>query len=310
MEIINTTHVTSFILLGFPSFHRLKTLTFNIGLLIYLITLCGNILIVLMIKKERQLHLPMYLFLANISVIDIFYTTNIVPQMLAGFLIEIYIVSYTRCISQFFIHICLGTGECLTLVIMAFDRYVAICNPLHYLVIMNNVVCVTLISGVWLLSLIVNLPPLIYLCQIDFCGQNIVNHFFCDAPPLLKLACTSTQMVQLVNFVVAGSVIMTSFTLIMLSYTMIMKSVIAIPTTKGKKKAISTCGSHLMVVGIFFGSLIVMYVRPNYEHSSEYNKVVSGCYTMVTPMLNPIIYSFRNRDMKNSLKHNFICSER
>ncbi|XP_040275615.1 olfactory receptor 6M1-like [Bufo bufo] len=249
----------------------------------------------------------MYFFLANISVIDIFYTTNIVPQMLLTFLIEIYTISYTGCISQFFLHICFGSGECLTLAIMAFDRYVAICNPLHYLNIMNNIACISLIGGIWVLSLIANLPPLVFLCQMHFCGANTVNHFFCDAPPLLKLSCTSTQLVERINFVVAASMIMSSLTMIILSYSMIIRSVIAIPTTKGKKKAFSTCASHLTVVGIFFGSLIVMYGRPNYNNSSDYNKVVSGCYTMVTPMFNPLIYSFRNRDMKNAIKHNLMC---
>ncbi|XP_075118287.1 olfactory receptor 6M1-like [Leptodactylus fuscus] len=261
-----------------------------------------------MVWKENRLHFPMYFFLANISVIDIFYTTNIVPQMLATFLIETYTISYSGCISQFFFHICLGSGECLTLAIMAFDRYVAICNPLHYLSIMNDIACISLIGGIWFVSLTANLPPLILLCQMHFCGPNTVNHFFCDAPPLLKLSCTGTQMVEHINFVVAASMIMSSFVLIILSYSMIIKSVIAIPTTGGKKKAFSTCVSHLAVVGIFFGSLIVMYVRPNYNNSSDYNKVVSGCYTMVTPMLNPLIYSFRNTDMKNTIKRNLMCN--
>ncbi|KAG8537837.1 hypothetical protein GDO81_023733 [Engystomops pustulosus] len=307
MESNNETFVSSFILLGFPGLHRLKTLTFIIGLSIYIMTLFGNVLIVLMVRKESHLHLPMYFFLANISVIDILYTSNIVPQLLATFIVETYTISYIGCISQFFLHICLGSGECLTLAIMAFDRYVAICNPLHYLSIMNTIACIFLIGGVWVTSRTANLPPIILLCQMHFCGPNIVNHFFCDAPPLLKLSCTGTQMVERINFIVAASMIMSSFTLIILSYCMIIRSIIAIPTTGGKMKAFSTCTSHLTVVGIFFGSLIVMYVRPNYNKSSNYGKVVSSCYTMVTPMLNPLIYTLRNRDMKNAIKRNFMC---
>ncbi|KAG9465896.1 hypothetical protein GDO78_017574 [Eleutherodactylus coqui] len=288
MERINETHINSFIILGFPSLHELGILIFIIGLFIYILTFFGNVLIVLMVRKESRLHLPMYFFLANISVIDIFYTSNIVPQMLLTFLLKNYVISYIGCISQFFIHICLGSGECLILAIMAFDRYVAVCNPLHYLSIMNYTVCFYLIAGMWVLAITANLPPLYSVCQLHFCGPNIINHFFCDAPPLLEVSCTGSEAVEFVNFVVAASMIMSSLCFIMLSYTMIIRAIILIPTTGGKKKTFSTCASHLIVV-------------------AEYNKIVSVCYTMVTPMLNPIIYTFRNKDIKHSLKIYFIC---
>ncbi|XP_044137495.1 olfactory receptor 1440-like [Bufo gargarizans] len=262
-----------------------------------------------MVRKENRLHSPMYFFLANISVIDIFYTTNIVPQMLATFLIKIYVISYTGCISQFFIHICLGSAECLILAIMAFDRYVAVCNPLHYLSIMNYTVCIYLIAGMWAIAITANLPPLFSVCQLHFCGRNTINHFFCDAPPLLEVSCEGSETVEFVNFVVAASMIMSSFSIIMLSYGLIIRAIIFISKTGRKKKTFSTCVSHLIVVAIFFGSLIIMYVRPNYANTAEYNKIVSVCYTMVTPMMNPVIYTFRNKDIKHSLRSHFICHD-
>nr|DBA22923.1 TPA: hypothetical protein GDO54_013911 [Pyxicephalus adspersus] len=303
----NDTQITLFRILGFPSLHKLKNLIFVLGLFIYIITLFGNVFIVLMVRKENRLHLPMYFFLVNISVIDIFYTSNIVPQMLATFVVEIFIISYTGCISQFFIHICLGSGECLTLATMAVDRYVAVCNPLHYLTIMNYTVCAALLAGVWLVAVIANIPPLMSVCWLNFCGSNTVNHFFCDAPPLLEISCYGSQVVESVNFVVAACIIMSSFSVIMLSYIMIIRAIILIPTKGGKLKTFSTCASHLIIVSIFFGSLMIMYVRPGYTNSPEYNKIVAVCYTMVTPMLNPIIYTFRNRDIKHAVKTYFMC---
>ncbi|XP_030042423.1 olfactory receptor 226-like [Microcaecilia unicolor] len=296
----NQTTVTVFILLGFPSLQQLDFLLFIVGLVIYITTLSGNILIIAVTRLDHQLSSPMYFFLGNFSFLEIWYTCNIVPQMLAIFVIEVTTISYPACITQLYLHICLGSAECLILAVMAFDRYVAICNPLQYHVVINTKVCALLAGGVWLVAFMVNLPPLISTSQLHFCGANTIDHFFCDTPPVLKLSCTDTHTTELINFVVATMVIVSSFTLIGVSYILIMFAIVKIPS--GRQKAFSTCASHLTVVVIFYGSLMFMYVRPKSNDSFEFNKVISIFYTVVAPMLNPIIYTLRNREVKGALR--------
>ncbi|XP_029435480.1 olfactory receptor 6B1-like [Rhinatrema bivittatum] len=296
----NQTTVNVFILLGFPSLQKLHVLFFVVGLVIYITTVTGNIIIIAVIRLDRHLYSPMYFFLSNFSFLEIWYTCNIVPQMLAIFVTNVTSISYAACITQLFLHICLGSAECLVLAVMAFDRYVAICNPLHYTTIMDTKVCILLASGVWLVAFLVNLPPLISISQLHFCSANIINHFFCDTHPVLKLSCTDIYITELINFIIATTVIVSSFMLIAVSYLLIIVAIVKIPS--GRQKAFSTCASHLTVVIIFYGSLMFMYVRPKSNDSLDFNKVISIFYTVVAPMLNPIIYTLRNREVKGALR--------
>ncbi|XP_034278727.1 olfactory receptor 6B2-like [Pantherophis guttatus] len=301
----NKTIVTHFNILGFPSLKNLQCLLFFIGLLIYVLTLSGHLIIISIVYIDRHLHTPMYFFLSSFSFLEIWYTSNIIPQMLEVFLIENKYITYASCIAQLYFFISFGTAECFILAIMAFDRYLAICNPLRYQNLMNNKLCHQLAACSWIGAFLINIPPLVALCRLSFCGPNEINHFFCDASPLLKLSCVNPDEAELCNFIVATSVIVSSFSLILVSYILIIVSVLKIPSTTGRQKAFSTCGSHLAVVTIFYGTLMFMYVRPTSKTSNSsviFNKIVSVFYTVVTPMLNPIIYCLRNKEVKDALK--------
>ncbi|XP_048372511.1 olfactory receptor 6F1-like [Sphaerodactylus townsendi] len=301
----NITTVTHFIILGFPTLKKLQLLLFVVGLTVYILTLCGHLIIITIVRTDQRLHTPMYFFLSNFSFLEIWYTSNIVPKMLEVFLDKDKTITYTGCITQLYFLITFGTAECFILAIMAYDRYLAICNPLRYPTLMNNKVCLQLAVCAWVGAFIINIPPLVSLCQLPFCGPNEINHFFCDAPPLLKLSCIKPHAAELSNFIVATSVIVSSFLLILVSYIFIIITVLKIPSSSGRQKAFSTCGSHLAVVMIFYGTLMFMYVRPTSNFSVDsvnFNKVVSMFYTVITPLLNPIIYCLRNKEVKEALQ--------
>ncbi|XP_060111082.1 olfactory receptor 11L1-like [Heteronotia binoei] len=301
----NITTVTHFIILGFPALKKLQLLLFFVGFVVYILTLCGNIIIITIVHIDQRLHTPMYFFLSNFSFLEIWYTSNIVPKMLEVLLDKDKTITYTGCITQLYFLITFGTAECFILAIMAYDRYLAICSPLRYPTLMNNKVCLYLAVCAWVGAFIINIPPLISLCRLPFCGPNEINHFFCDAPPLLKLSCIPPHEAELSNFIVATSVIVSSFLLIMVSYILIIITVLKIPSSSGRQKAFSTCGSHLAVVTIFYSTLMFMYVRPTSNFSVDsvdFNKVVSLFYTVITPMLNPVIYCLRNKDVKDALQ--------
>ncbi|XP_066485850.1 olfactory receptor 6B2-like [Tiliqua scincoides] len=304
MVAANTT-VTHFIILGFPSLKKLHLLLFVLGLIVYILTLCGHLTIIAIVRIDHHLHTPMYFFLSSFSFLEIWYTSNIVPKMLEVFIAKNKSITYVGCITQLYFHITLGTAECFILAIMAYDRYLAICNPLRYPDLMNNTASFRLTVGSWIGAFLINIPPLVSLCRLPFCGPNEINHFFCDAPPLLKLSCTSPVEAELANFIVATSVIVSSFLLILVSYILIIITVLRIPSSTGRQKAFSTCGSHLVVVTIFYGTLMFMYVRPTSDvptDSMNFNKIISMFYTVVTPMLNPIIYCLRNKEVKDALR--------
>ncbi|XP_007443557.1 olfactory receptor 6F1-like [Python bivittatus] len=301
----NKTVVTHFLILGFPSLKNLQLLLFFVGLLIYILTLSGHLIIISIVHIDRCLHTPMYFFLSNFSFLEIWYTSNIIPKILEVFLTKNKSITYTGCIAQLYFLISFGTAECFILAIMAFDRCLAICNPLRYQNLMNNKICHQLAVCSWISAFIINIPPLVAVCRLPFCGPNEINHFFCDASPLLKLSCANPHEAELFNFIVATSVIVSSFFLILVSYVLIIVTVLKIPSTTGRQKAFSTCGSHLAVVTIFYGTLMFMYVRPTSQISTSsvnFNKTVSVFYTVVTPMLNPVIYCLRNKEVKDALK--------
>nr|XP_033779149.1 olfactory receptor 6F1-like [Geotrypetes seraphini] len=299
---MNQSAPVEFILLGFPSIKEWWILLFFLILCIYLMTIMGNLVIIMLVWSDLHLHIPMYFFLGNFSFLEIWYITVTIPKTMANIAMDMKTIQFAACIIQFYFFFSLGATELFLLGVMAFDRYLAICNPLRYSTIMTNRVCVQLSFSCWLGGFLCILPSAIPIALLQFCGPYIINHFFCDGPPLLKLSCIDTYLVELINFILALSAIMISFLLILISYIFIVSTILRIPSTTGRHKAFSTCSSHFTVVLIFYGTLIFMYVRPKPMNTLELNKTVAVFYTFVTPVLNPLIYSFRNKEVKVALK--------
>ncbi|XP_029435422.1 olfactory receptor 6B1-like [Rhinatrema bivittatum] len=298
----NWTLVTEFILLGFPIGQKVECLLFVIFLLLYLLTVGGNMVIITLVKKNRQLHTPMYFFLANFSIMEIWYVSSTVPKMLQNFLVSLKSISVPGCIAQCYFFFVMGGIENYLLAVMAYDRYVAICNPLRYTTIMSQRLCGFLATGSWVVSFLSSLLPIIYLSTLIFCGPNEINHFFCDVSPLLKLSCTDTSLIKNYFFSLVPIVIFSCFIFTLVSYSNIISTILKIPSTSGRKKAFSTCGSHLIVVVIYYGTVMFMYVRPTSRDSFYLDKVVSLFYAVLTPLLNPFIYTLRNNEVKGALR--------
>nr|XP_033776296.1 olfactory receptor 1020-like isoform X2 [Geotrypetes seraphini] len=296
------TFVTKFILLGFSDLFELQSLLFSLFLVMYLFTLLGNISIITIIRMEPNLHTPMYYFLTNLSFVDICYSSTITPKALISFKEEQTRISLLGCTVQVFSYVALATSECLLLVTMAYDRYVAICNPLLYTVVMTRRVCIMLVTSVYMLSIVYSLIQTGNIFSLTFCGSNEINHFYCDIPPLLKLSCSDTYFNEMVLSTLAGIVGFLAVTAIVLSYIFIISAILRIRSSKGRHKAFSTCASHFITVILFFGTLIFTYVIPSSRFSLYINRVVSVVYTMVIPMVNPMIYSLRNKDVKQALR--------
>uniref|UniRef100_A0A8C3TEQ4 Olfactory receptor n=1 Tax=Chelydra serpentina TaxID=8475 RepID=A0A8C3TEQ4_CHESE len=298
----NQTTVIHFILFGLSSDPKIQIFLFVLFLVIYLITLLGNMLIILVIKADPQLHTPMYFFLSNLSFLDISYTSTIMPKMLANLLVERKAISFAGCMVQLYCFVFLGATECFLLAVMAYDRYLAICYPLHYAVAMSDASCTRLAMGSWVTGIFTGLLPCLLISRLPFCGSNQIKHFFCDIPPLLKLSCSDTSTTEVVIFILSLLVLVSCLLLTLVSYLFIILTILKIPSSSGKRKTFSTCGSHLAIVAIYYGTMISMYVRPTSRLSSELNKIVSVFYTIITPLLNPVIYSLRNTDFKDALK--------
>nr|XP_006117924.1 olfactory receptor 11A1-like [Pelodiscus sinensis] len=299
---LNQTAPDRFILLGFSDFCESRVLLLLSFLIIYIVTIMGNVLIVVTVLSQHCLHTPMYWFLSNLSFLEICYTTNIVPRMLCGFRSEKSTISLPGCMIQFYLFASLGTTECLLLGMMAFDRYLAICHPLHYTTVMTGRVCTQLAAGSWAWGFLIPVITVAVMSRLTFCGPNEIDHFFCDFKPLVKLSCTDSYSIETTVCILSSAVTLVPFVLILVSYTHILRAILRIPSTTGKQKAFSTCSSHLIVVTTFYGTLIVMYVAPSANHSPALNKVFSLLYTTGTPMLNPIIYSLRNQEVRESVK--------
>ncbi|XP_063305950.1 olfactory receptor 1M1-like [Pelobates fuscus] len=298
----NQTMVTEIILLGFHHLHSMRHLLFSIILVVYCLTISGNFLIIVLVSCFRHLHFPMYFFLTQMSISDILLTTNIAPQMLSIVNHEGGIISFKACITQYYLFGALECLECLLLTVMSYDRYLAICNPLQYNSIMGHAFCIQLIIISWLLSIIMTLLIVVSITQLVFCGPNIIDHFFCDLDPLLKLSCSDTLIIHIEALFLSVFVIITPFLMVIVSYVYISLTIAKIPSISGKKKAFSTCSSHLTVVFIYYGTLIGIYTVPTNERSLSTSKILSVFFTVVTPMLNPIIYSLRNNDIREALK--------
>ncbi|XP_029435362.1 olfactory receptor 11L1-like [Rhinatrema bivittatum] len=302
MERRNQTMVTEFILLGFSLPAAFNKLLFAIFLAAYLLTIMANSVIIIVVRANPHLHTPMYFFISNFSAMEIGYTSVTIPKMLVDLATETKTITASGCITQFYFIFFCGSIENTLLAIMAYDRYIAICNPLRYSTIMTYKFCGQLAVGSWLSGCLIPMLPTIWISRLTFCSPNKMDHFFCDFAPLLKLSCTESSLSAITFLVQAWFLIMTCFLLTLVSYIYIICSVLKIPSTTGRQKAFSTCASHLMVVSIFYGTIIFMYVRPSAERTSHLDKVVSVFYSVVTPLLNPIIYSLRNKDMKKAVR--------
>lgn len=298
----NHTTISEFQLLGFQNLPGWQTPLFTMFLIIYLLTITGNVVIISVIKLEPYLHSPMYSFLQNLSFLEIWYTTTIVPKMLSCLQVKNKTISFSGCITQLYCFVFFGATECFLLSVMAYDRYLAICDPLHYTTAMSTEFCTHLEVGSWVIGLCTGLLPSLLISRLRFCRSNLINHFFCDIPPLLQLSCSDTSVTEMTIFFLSILVLITCFLLTLVSYAFIIMTILKIPSASGKKKSFSTCGSHLAVVVIYYGTMISMYVRPRASFSSELNKLISIFYTVVTPLLNPVIYSLRNKDFKEALK--------
>ncbi|XP_048372591.1 olfactory receptor 6N1-like [Sphaerodactylus townsendi] len=261
----------------------------------------GNLLIIVLIISEQQLHTPMYFFLGNLSCLDSVTVCTILPKMLAGLLTDHGAISVQGCIAQFYFFASLAAVQCYLLAMMSYDRYLAICKPLHYVSLMNTKLCFCLSAGCWI-SGFIGMSIYIYLMsQLVFCGPKDIDHFFCDIAPVMKLSCEETKTAEFVTTVFSSFFTLPPFSLTMTSYILIIGNIMRIPSTIGKKKAFSTCSSHLIVVSIFYGTLVGVYVLPKTERLKALNKVLSVFYTLLTPFLNPLIYSLRNQEMKKAL---------
>ncbi|XP_008147132.2 olfactory receptor 5A1 [Eptesicus fuscus] len=300
-EAWNSSSVTTFILLGFADHPELQALLFVTFLGIYLVTLAWNLALILLIRSDIRLHTPMYFFLSNLSFIDICYSSAVAPKMLIGFFQEQKTISFLGCAVQFFFFVGLGLTECFLLTAMAYDRYAAISRPLLYTAIMSHGLCTRMVVGAYIGGFLSSLIQASSIFRLQFCGPNIINHFFCDLPPVLALSCSDTFLSQLVNYLVVVTAGGTSFLILLLSYSYIVAAVLKIRSAEGRRKAFNTCASHLMVVTLMFGTALFMYLRPSSSYSLGRDKVVSVFYSLVIPMLNPLIYSLRNKEIKDAL---------
>ncbi|KAM8972575.1 olfactory receptor 11L1-like [Pelodytes ibericus] len=298
---MNQTRVTEFVLLGFQNLQSVATLFFFL-LIFYCVTISGNIIIIFLVVLDNSLHSPMYFFLTQLSISDILMTTNIVPNTLYVVLGEGGTISFTGCITQFYFFGGSECLECLLLTVMAYDRYLAICSPLHYTSIMSYTCFTKLVIVSWLLSFSLILVSTLPISRLWFCGPNVIDHFFCDFAPLIELSCSDTSTLQMVVVLMCLLVIALPLIIITVSYAFIILAILKISSTSGRWKSFSTCSSHLLVVCIFYGALISIYILPHKGISMDINKVLSLMYTMITPMLNPIIYSLRNKDIIEAMK--------
>ncbi|XP_012377011.3 olfactory receptor 7A10-like [Dasypus novemcinctus] len=305
MEIRNKTQISEFLLLGFSEEPELQPLLFGLFLFIYLLTIFGNLLIILATITDSHLHTPMYLFLSNLSIIDICFISTTTPKMLVNIQTQSKAISYAGCLTQMYFFMLFAALDDILLAVMAYDRFVAICHPLHYVVIMNPQLCVLLLLVPWTISLLNSFLESLLVLQLSFCTHLKIPHFFCELKQMVQLACSDTFINDVVMNFVTGLLGVGPLAGILLSYSKIASSIHAISSAQGKYKAFSTCASHLSVVSLFYCSSLGVYFSPAVSHSTYSGAPASVMYTMVTPMLNPFLYSLRNKDIKRALKRFF-----
>ncbi|NXY20636.1 O1020 protein, partial [Atrichornis clamosus] len=298
----NKTSVTECILLDFGNDPELDSLLFLMFLSIYTVTVTGNTFIVVLVGANRHLHTPMYFFLGNLACLEICYSSSILPRMLLSYLGRGRSISVRGCFTQYYFFGCLAAAECYLLAAMSYNWYLAVCRPLHYPAHMGTRLCLQLGAASWTSGFLSNSVLTFLISKLDFCGPNEINHFFCDSFPIIKLSCSDTRVVGLVISVVAGVCSLPPFLLTFSSYLHIIVTVMRIPSATGRKKAFSTCSSHLIVVILFYWSILVVYVLPHQDTQIKPNKVFSAFYTILTPLVNPLIYSLRNKEVKEALR--------
>ncbi|XP_043306410.1 putative olfactory receptor 2B8 [Cervus canadensis] len=302
MEERNESSFTGFILLGFSDRLQLELVLFVVLLIFYIFTLLGNTTIIALSYLDPRLHTPMYFFLSNLSFLDMCYTTSIVPQFLFNLSGADKSISCGGCMVQMHISLALGGTECILLGVMAFDRYAAVCRPLHYTVIMHPRLCALMASASWITGFANSLLQTVLVFLLPRCGRNKLDHFFCEIPPFLKLACVDITVNVYSSFFAGVIMLLTPVALIIFSYGRIVRAVLRIKSTAGQRKAFGTCGSHLTVVSLFFGTAIYVYYQPSSNDSQDQDKFMSLFYTVIIPMTNPLIYTLRNKDVKGAMK--------
>ncbi|XP_064350952.1 olfactory receptor 1468-like [Camelus dromedarius] len=297
----NQSVISEFLLLGLPVEPEHQNLFYALFLVMYLTTVLGNLLIIVLIQLDSHLHTPMYLFLSNLSFSDLCFSSVTMPKLLQNMQSEVPSIPYAGCLTQMYFFLFFADLESFLLMAMAYDRYVAICFPLHYTTIMSPKLCLSLVVLPWVLTTFHAMLHTLLMARLSFCVDNVIHHFFCDMSALLKLSCSDTQVNELVIFITGGLILVIPFLLIIMSYAQIVSSLLKVPSVRSIRKAFSTCGSHLSMVSLFYGTVIGLYLCPTASNSTVKDTAMAVMYTVVTPMLNPFIYSLRNRDMKGAL---------
>ncbi|XP_077003471.1 olfactory receptor 5V1-like [Tamandua tetradactyla] len=306
MGIYNLT-MNEFILIGISDLPEVRYPLLVVLAVIYQVTFFGNGTILLAIRTEKKLHTPMYYFLANLSLLDIFCPSTIIPKMLENLLTEKQSISFIGCALQLYFLVALAGTEVFLLAVMAYDRSVAICFPLRYTLIMSKQHCAQLVAGIWAAGFLHSLLHTVFTFRLSFCKSHRVNQYYCDIPPLMALSCSSTYVTEMVVLVVAGIFGSSTLLITFISYIYIISTILKIRSTEGKRKAFSTCSSHLLVVGLFYGTAIFTYIRPSYSrHAPTSDRLISMIYVIITPMLNPIIYSLRNTEVKAAIRRLYV----
>ena len=296
----NQSSVSEFILLGFSKDSQINAILFNVFLFLYVSTLVGNGLIVTLIHRDSRLHTPMYFFLGVLSMLDMSYVTTTVPQMLVNLVYPRRTISWGACAAQMFIFLILGIAECVLYAIMAYDRYMAICFPLHYTLLMSRPICIKMVTVCWLISIAGALIYTVFTMRLPYCGPHKINHFFCEVPAVLKLACADTSLNDRLDFILGFILLLIPLSFILVSYVRIFVSILSIRSPQGRVKSFSTCVSHITVVTMFYGPAMIMYMRPGSWYDPERDKKLALFYNVVSAFLNPIIYSLRNKDVKRA----------
>ena len=299
----NHTTVANFILLGLTDDPQLQVIIFLLLFFTYMLSITGNLTIITLTLLDLHLKTPMYFFLRNFSFLEVSFTTACIPKFLVSMATGDKTISYNDCAAQLFFTIHLGATEFFLLAAMSYERYVATCKPLHYTTIMSSRVCSLLVFASWMAGFLIIFPPLLMGLQLDFCAANTVDHFFCDVSPILQLSCTDTDIIELMMLLSAILTLLVTLVLVILSYTNIIRTILKIPSSQQRKKAFSTCSSHMVVVSISYGSCIFMYVKPSAKERVSLNKGIALLSTSVAPMLNPFIYTLRNKQVKDVFKH-------
>ncbi|XP_046538561.1 olfactory receptor 2AP1 [Equus quagga] len=298
----NKTMLTEFILLGLTDAPELQVVVFTFLLLAYLLSIIGNLTILILTLLDPHLQTPMYFFLRNFSFLEISFTNIFIPRVLISITTGNKSISFAGCFTQYFFAILLGATEFYLLAAMSYDRYVAICKPLHYTTMMSNRVCTQLVLCSWLAGLMVIIVPITLMSQQDFCASNRLNHYFCDYEPLRELSCSDTSLIEKIVFSVAFVTLVATLVLVVLSYTFIIRTILKLPSAQQRTKAFSTCSSHMIVIALFYGSCFFVYLKPSTKEGDTFNKGVALLFTSVAPLLNPFIYTLRNQQVKQAFK--------